>query len=1127
MKNRSSNINTNISGNLNPSYEYLTSLYQNLTIGIYRTTPDGKILLANPALIKMLGFDSYEELANRNLESEGFNSLDSRKRFKDKFESNDEINRFEAVWQKKDGSHIFVLESAKAVKDNTGKIIYYDGTVEDITYLKRNEFFLKENEEKYRDLIEEDLTADFISNIEGKLLLCNSAFVKMFGFQSKEEAFNTNVVELYTNKLKRENVISQLKKNKKIELAELELLRRDGKRIIVLENIVGEFNHAGELVRMKGYMFDITERREAQAELRKSEERFRRLAENADDLIYRYELLPERGFTYVSPAATRITGFTPEEHYNDPDLGLKLVHPEDQHLLNALFANKELTKKQLTLRWVKKDGKIIWTEQKNVPIYNENGELIAIEGIARDITERKESEAKYRQVIENASEFIFITDAKGNFTYANEAGIKASGYTLSEITSFNYLDLVEKSYKRKVAVFYNNQRKNKQLESSLEFPYYSKNGDVRWLEQNVKLLLADGNITGYQLISRDITERKITEKELHDQTKLLTNILNILPVGLWITDKDGKIVHGNPAGQKIWAGAKYLGIENFGEYKGWWLDSGEKIEPEEWAAARAVTKKETSLNEEIEIECFDGSRKIIHNSAVPIINSQNEVVAAVVVNEEITQRKKSELALKESEAKFRVLTETTSSAIFMFSNEKMIYANPACENLSGYNYNEIMTMKFWDIIHPDYKDKVKEIGFARQRGESVPARYEIIIIQKNGSERWVDFSAGLISYEGKPTVLGTAFDITDRKLAEDEIKLLSRVVEESPVAIVVTNLNGEIEYTNPKFTELTGFTFEEVNGKNPKILKSGHTPSHVFEQLWNDLNNGKTWRGELINKTKSGEIYIEHNIIVPIKNGKLTHYVALKENITERKRIFEELSKAKDEAERANKLKSEFLAQMSHEIRTPINVMIGHHSLLKELIPHDLVDDYDDIFSGIDSASKRIIRTIDLILNMSEIQAGSYMPEIKLLDLDSYIFHKLLIEFKPASKLKNLELIYINQLSNSEIQADEYSVMQIFTNLIDNAIKYTKHGSVTIRLFRNTNQSVVVEVADTGIGISEEYFAKLFDPFSQEETGYTRTFDGNGLGLSLVKEYCKINNAQIEVESKKDHGSIFRIIFAV
>ena len=147
-----------------------------------------------------------------------------------------------------------------------------------------------------------------------------------------------------------------------------------------------------------------TDRLIVQDALSESEQRFRRLAENADDLIYRFELYPEKKFSYVSPAATRITGYTPEEHYLDPELGMKMVHPDDQHLLSTLSSDEEAIRTPATLRWIRKNGEVIWTEQKNVPIYNEKGQLIALEGISRDITERKRSEEALSRAKEKAEE---------------------------------------------------------------------------------------------------------------------------------------------------------------------------------------------------------------------------------------------------------------------------------------------------------------------------------------------------------------------------------------------------------------------------------------------------------------------------------------------------------------------------------------------------------------------------------------------------------------------------------------------------------------------------------------------------------------------------------------------------
>jgi PAS domain S-box-containing protein len=243
----------------------------------------------------------------------------------------------------------------------------------------------------------------------------------------------------------------------------------------------------------------------------------------------------------------------------------------------------------------------------------------------------------------------------------------------------------------------------------------------------------------------------------------------------------------------------------------------------------------------------------------------------------------------------------------------------------------------------------------------------------------------------------------------------------------------------------------------------------------------------------------------------------------ERLNYVKEIVASKEEAEKSNKLKSDFLAQMSHEIRTPVNTILSFSSLLKENLEHKLDDDLKESFKIIENGGRRLIRTIDLILNVSQIQSGNLNLTPTELNLVKVI-NDLISEFTQEASKKNLELNFNSEYNELPITADSYTVTQIFANLIHNAIKYTHAGHITISLYKN-NEEIIVSIKDTGIGMNEQYMTQLFDPFSQEETGYTRKFEGTGLGLTLVKKYCELNNAEIKVESKKNEGSTFYITF--
>jgi PAS domain S-box-containing protein len=381
--------------------------------------------------------------------------------------------------------------------------------------------------------------------------------------------------------------------------------------------------------------------------------------------------------------------------------------------------------------------------------------------------------------------------------------------------------------------------------------------------------------------------------------------------------------------------------------------------------------------------------------------------------------------------------------------------------------------------------------------------------------------------DNKPNYLaGLAIDITDRKKAEEEIQLIAYAVESVSECISITDVNDTIIFVNKSFINTYGFNEEELLGKPISIIHSNNMLIDLNRNVMPKARIG-TWRGEVLNRKKDGTIFsvMLSTSVIRDNNNYPVYLVGVATDITEAKKWREELIRAKEHAEKADKLKSEFLAQISHEIRSPLNVTLSLAQMIKDDLEGNISPDLQQCFDGMAIAGKRLIRTIDLILNMSELQVGSYEPTMQSLNLFEDIFKEIENEFSGVAHRKGLEFSTTNKCQSPVITGDRYSIHQIFVNLVDNAIKYTRQGFINILIDHNYNNEIQVTVKDSGIGISDEFQNNIFQPFLQEEMGYTRKYDGNGLGLALVKSYCDLNNAVISVESRKSEGSKFTVTF--
>lgn len=363
-------------------------------------------------------------------------------------------------------------------------------------------------------------------------------------------------------------------------------------------------------------------------------------------------------------------------------------------------------------------------------------------------------------------------------------------------------------------------------------------------------------------------------------------------------------------------------------------------------------------------------------------------------------------------------------------------------------------------------------------------------------------------------------EVACRQKAEEQQKLdelkYRILFEQSPFGILVYDTKLKITQANKKIKEELkeiGYNFEELDLNNLKT-----------EKLKNAFLTGLTgvpdyYEGELTTMN-------EHKVYALVKinpmfdkKGRIIGGLASIENITKRKEFENALLLAKENAEKSALLKSEFLAQISHEIRTPINSILSFSSLIKSEVEEMVDKETKEGFNVIEKQGFRIIRTMDLILNMAELQQNIYEPNFREINLLEEIISKMKSTIELDCNKKKLWFYIINELENNiSVIADCYSLSQIFQNLLDNAVKYTEKGGVILRIKKN-NFKLIVEIEDTGIGISKDYLEKLFGVFSQEEQGYSRKYEGNGLGLALVKGYCDLNKIDIKFESTKNIGT--------
>lgn len=1092
------------------------------------------IFAENPGFILLSG----------DLSESGYNLIDISKEIRTKFLSNPHIVAAATAMQLADfqeeltGSEINALFPIPL--NETAFRIHLKNWLNEVRSASITDFAVADGDKalmdgKYAPLFEKISDGILILDNQGQITAANNSVGEISGIKPGECVGMP--LQAFLHKLKpateqtgltRESLVELLKQVLTNNLSPLfgkvntgQICRTDGK-IRHVEITVYPL-HGGDDNSFFGCVVrDITNQKLLGGSTQPGELKYQNIFDENNDAILIFFLNQDKtvsNFIEANQAACELTGYPKNELLSmnlfDFDIpGETLLFP---YALNGL-QQKGHFNSEATLR--KKNG-----EQTNIdftiqPIKYDGQTATMI--IARDVARQKnvrlfsaDSEARFKMLFEKAPIGYQALDEKGTLTEVNETWLQMMGYTKEEVIGRWFGSFVTPDF---LGVFVEqcNQVKKEQL-VHCELELYKKNGKtVRIQIRGFAGQFPNEDTSLLHCILTDITELHSASKAIAEERILLRTLIDNIPDMIFVKDILGRKLISNKADLALlgWTDENDVigktDLEIFGS------DIAGQMYQDDLTV---ISTGEPIVNKHQTIVDRNGVKRTISSTKIPLTGGSGEIIGLVGVTRDITREIQIEQKITQLS---KGIEQSPSSIIITDISGNIEYANTKVEEKTGYRLDEIIG-KNPRIFQSGYTsvEEYRKLWETIKNGQEYHG--EIQNRKKDGEIYWESvLISPLRNEEGKiVNYIAIKEDITNRKKYELELTKLNIAIEQSPASVIITNTEGVIEYVNKKFISTTGYQVEELTGKIVRILKPGHLSDEAYIELWNCLYSGKEWRGEHLNRTKNNIKYWESVLISPVTNqeGKITNYIILSEDISERKKMENDLIQAKEKAVESDRLKSAFLANMSHEIRTPLNSILGFSDLLADpKLDNETRLEYAGL---INISGTNLLAIINDVLDISKIEAGQIVLTESLFSaIDLVREIKKEYSYKAQAKGIELRLSLPENVDEIPMKSDIVRVKQVLINFVGNAIKFTDSGYVEIGLSQAGNE-VRFQVKDTGIGIPNEYHQKIFERFRQVEGAQTRRYGGNGLGLAITKNLAELLGGRVWVESEPGRGSTF------